>query len=86
MTTQRLKVDDYYSTTDLNLSCVISMYFPLWAIDRKNTSKAEFIFKREEGLDKLVESFWRRQLQVEPIAYFNQLKVIKSRLYEGGSR
>jgi hypothetical protein len=81
MTTQRLQTDDYYSTSDLNLACVISLYFPLWVVDRTIPSKAEFIFKREEGLDKLVESFWRREIRIEPQAYFNQLRILKARLH-----
>ena len=71
-----------YSTSDLALASVISLYHPLWAVDKTNPQKAEFIFKREEGIDKLIESFWRKELQVEPLTYFNQIKIIKSRLYE----
>ena len=82
MTTQRLQTNDYFSTSDLNLSCVISLYFSIWALDKSNPSKVEFIFKREEGLDKLVESFWRRETRIEPQAYFNQLRILKARLHE----
>jgi hypothetical protein len=77
-----LKSSDFYSTSDLSLASAISLWFPLEIVDKSNPSKANFIFKREEGLDKLVESFWRKELQVEPLTYFNQLKLLKSRLYE----
>jgi hypothetical protein len=76
------RTDNYYQTSDLSLATMLSLYFPLWAVDKNNPSKAEFLFKREKGIDELVESFWRGELKVEPLAYFNQIKVIKSRLYE----
>lgn len=81
MTQQKLSTNDYYSTSDLALATVISLSYPIEVIDRTNPTKAEFLFKRDEGLDKLVESYWRRELKIEPQAYFNQLKAIKARLY-----
>lgn len=73
---------DLYATNDLSLACAIALSFPLWALDKSNPSKVEFLFKREEGLDNLIESFWRRELKVDPLSYFTQLKILKSRLYE----
>jgi len=32
-------------------------------------------------LDKILTKYWKRQLKVEPAAYFEQLSFIKSRLY-----
>lgn len=82
MTQQRLNVNDQYSTSDLALATMISLFYPLEAIDRTNSNKSQFLFKRDEELDQLIEAFWRKELQVEPQTYFNQLKIIKSRLYE----
>jgi hypothetical protein len=78
---KRLKINDYYSTSDLALATALSLWFPVEAIDKTNPHKAIFLFKRNEELDQLLEAFWRRELKVEPQAYFNQLKAIKSRLY-----
>jgi len=77
----RLKLNNYYSTSDLALATALSLWFPLETIDKTNPHKAIFLFKRNEELDRLLEAFWRRELKVEPQAYFNQLKLIKSRLY-----
>lgn len=84
----RLRVDDYFSTSDLALAGAIALYFPLEAIDKtQNQYKAQFLFKRDRSLDKLVEAYWRGELKVEPQTYFNQLKNIKARLYsDGGSK
>lgn len=83
MSQQKLKVNDYYTTSDLALASLISLYHPLEAINRSNSNKAEFLFLRNTQLDQLVELYWRKELKVEPQTYFNQIKAIKSRLYGG---
>lgn len=77
-----MKTNDYYSTSDLPLVATLALWFPIDCIDRSNSSKAVFYFQREAGLETLIESYWKRALQVEPQSYFAQLKIIKSRLYE----
>jgi hypothetical protein len=73
---------DFYRSADLALASTISLFYPLEAIDRPpNSHKAFFLFRRDEKLDELIESYWRGELKVEPQAYFNALRVIKSRLY-----
>ena len=57
--------DLYYQTTDLALSAVISLSFPLDSIDKTTPTKAQFIFKRTEGLDELIEGYWKQELKVE---------------------
>lgn len=74
--------NELYSTTDLGCATAINLYYPLWAIDKSNPQKAVFLFKREEGLDNLIEQFWSNSLEVSALAYFQQLKTLKSRLYE----
>ena len=81
MTQENLSLNDYYSTPDLALAAAISLWYPIETIDRTNSSKAHFLFKRDENLDRLVETFWKQELRIEPQAYFSQLKIIKSRLY-----
>ncbi len=74
--------NDYYSTSDLSMTAALSLFFPLEGIDRRNPHKAEFLFKRDDQLDKFIESYWRGEMKVSPQAYFYQLKLIKTRLYE----
>lgn len=81
MTTEILNEKDFYQTSDLALAAVIFLFYPLEAIGRQNPRKAQFLFKRNNQLDELVESYWREELKVEPQAYFNALRVIKARLY-----
>lgn len=81
MAQQKLNTTDYYSTSDLALATTLSLFYPLEVIDRTNPNKAQFMFKRDAGLDRTVEAFWRGELKVDPQVYFNQLKITKSRLY-----
>lgn len=77
------KVNDYYSTSDLALAAALSLFFPVDSIDRQNPQKALFLFKKDENLEQLIESYWKGEIKVNPSTYFNQLKIIKARLYEG---
>jgi len=81
MTQENLKLKDCYSTSDLCQVVAISLWFPIDAIDRQNPRKASFRFKRDDKLDELIETYWKRELKIEPQEYFNQLKAIKARLY-----
>lgn len=81
MTKENLQEKDFYRTTSLSLAAVIFLFYPLETIDRQNPRKAHFLFRCSEGLDNLVEKYWRKEARVEPQAYFDALRVIKARLY-----
>lgn len=81
MKNTKLLLGSTFQTNDLSLATIISLFYPIEAIDKSNPYKVVFIFKREEGLDRLIESYWRREIKTEPQALFYQLKAIKTRLY-----
>jgi hypothetical protein len=82
MKQENLKIDNYFYTQDLGLATAISLYYPLEAIDRtQNPHKAEFIFKRNKEVDQIVQAYWKGEFKASLLAYFNQLKNIKSRLH-----
>lgn len=74
-------LNDYYATSDLGLATTLSLFYSLEAIDRTNPHKAQFLFKRSENLNQLIEAFWKKEIKVDPQTYFAQLKVLKARLY-----
>jgi len=82
MTQENIKLKDCYETSDLALATAISLWYPIEALDHTKPRKTKFIFIRKNGLDKIVETFWKRQLKIDALSYFNQLKMVKSRLYE----
>lgn len=77
-----LSKNDYFSTSDLTL-VVTLCYFgcKIKAVDRENVTKIQFCFERSADLNKLIECFWKKELLVEPIAFFSLIKEIKSRIY-----
>lgn len=70
----------FYSTPDLNLAVVISLSYPLDCVEKLSGKKFSFVFKREDGLDQLIESFWKRELRVEPIQFSEQKKLLLARI------
>ena len=84
MKNENLNVNEYYASSDLALVTAISLWYPIEAIDKTNPRKAQFLFKRDENLDQLIEAYWKNEIKVSPIAYFQQLKIIKARLYGEG--
>lgn len=76
--------NDYYSTSDLSLATTLSLWCPIEDIDRSNPRKALFIFQNTEKLQGLVAEYYRDEIKVSPQVYFNQLRVVKARLYANG--
>jgi len=63
------------------LAAVLLLSHPLDEVDRQNPRKAQFVFRRDADLDQVVDLFWKGLLQVEPQKFFNQLRIVKARLY-----
>ena len=74
-----------FATADLALATALSLFYPLETIDREsNPRKAQFVFRQTARLDELITSYWRRELKVGPQEYYDAMRVIKGRLYDGG--
>lgn len=71
---------DLYSTSDLGLATVISLSYPLDCIEKLSDRRKAFVFKRKEGLNQLVETFWRREIRVEPLQFSEQRKMLLARM------
>ena len=67
--------------SDLALATTISLYFPIQSIQPIDGRKVVFVFDKTPEVDDLISKFWSGGLMVEPQQYFNQLKVIKTRIY-----
>lgn len=73
---------EYFSTSDLALASVLSLWFAVEGVDRQNPKRSQFLFGRNGQLDETVRAYWRGELKVEPQQFFNQIRVLKTRLYE----
>ena len=72
-----------YETTDLALVSVLLLFLPdsLEVVNRENSHRVVFGFKKSDKLDKLVNRFWNRKLKIEPRAFFDGIKTAKARIY-----
>jgi hypothetical protein len=75
--------NSYFQSSDLPLITTIALFYPIDSIDRRNPQRIVFLFKREQSLDQFIEAYWKKQIKIEPQAYFNQLSIIKTRIYSG---
>jgi len=73
--------DNYYQTSDLSLATTLSLWCPIEEIDRSNPHKALFFFHKTPELEKLIDQYFRNEIKISPQVYFNQLRVVKARLY-----
>ena len=80
-----LFLDDYtnpFSTYDLGACAgLVSVGYPLLQIDRSKGPKALFLFENSDDVVESAQQYWRGELQVNALAYFNALKNIKNQLY-----
>ena len=81
-------LNDYptpFSTYDLGASAgLVSTGYSLIHIDKTKGLKALFLFENSDDVIEAAQMYWRGELQVDALAYFNALKNIKNRLYSQG--
>ncbi len=71
-----------FETQDFCLAATVHCFGnPVAGVEMGEEGRATFHFENVPECSRLLEGFWRYQLQVEPRAYFNALKAIKARLY-----
>jgi hypothetical protein len=77
-----LKSPETFMTYDLGLASALATFgYELWAVDKANPSKAQFIFRRDEGIDGAVNDYWNNNLAVNARSIIDNQKMIKNRLY-----
>lgn len=82
---QYIPLDDqtnYFYTYDLGCSAaLISAGFSLVSLDKANPRKVQFIFRREVGIEKVVDDYWADRLKVKARTFFDNVKMLKNRIY-----
>lgn len=73
--------ENYYKTSDLALATTLSLYSPIETTEFVDNKKVLFVFIKSPELEKLIDMYWRGDMRIEPQRLFNQLKVIKTRIY-----
>ena len=77
--------NDYTScfyTFDLGVSAaLISAGFELISLDKANPRKVQFVFRREIGIEKIVDDYWADRLEIKARTFFDNVKMLKNRIY-----
>ena len=72
-----------FRTADLSLTAALCVSgFVIREIERVSSQRSVFLFENGAELPEAVNQYWRQEMRVEPQEYFNQLKIIKARIYE----
>ncbi|PIR03775.1 MAG: hypothetical protein COV59_03825 [Candidatus Magasanikbacteria bacterium CG11_big_fil_rev_8_21_14_0_20_39_34] len=78
-------LDDYpnpFSSYDIGMCAgLVSLGYQLLHIDRTKGDKALFFFENSDEIVESAQQYWRGELQVDALGYFNALKNIKNQLY-----
>jgi len=75
-------IEKYFTTTDLGLSAsLLNKGFELVQLDKLNPKKVQFIFLKRAGINKTINDYWSDKLNVNPRTYFDNIKLLKNRLY-----
>jgi len=70
-----------YKTSDLALATALSLYSPIKTTEFVDNKKVLFVFQKSKELNELINLYWSGEMRIEPQQFFNQLKVIKTRIY-----
>jgi hypothetical protein len=72
----------FFYSFDMGLAtALISVGFSLVSLDRQNLSKVQFVFRRGDGMNEVVDAYWADRLEVKARTYFDTLKMLKNRLH-----
>ena len=71
-----------WSSSDLALTaCLINKGFKIVSLDRTLPSKILFQFEQTPELEQTVDDFWADRLMVSPRIFFDNIRLIKNRIY-----
>jgi len=76
-------MNNTYETTDFTIASAIISSFNIYPefLDRSDPSRIRFIFPKLEGLDQLLNAYWKRELKVELNSYASAQKFLKNQIY-----
>jgi hypothetical protein len=71
-----------FITYDLGLaSALVTLGYTLWDVDKTNPQKSQFIFSRDEHIDKMINQYWDDKLMLLARSLLDNQKMLKNRLY-----
>jgi hypothetical protein len=77
-----LENEKIMAVTDLGCAAaLITADFSLLTLDRANSRKVRFIFRRVAGIEKAADDFWSDRLEQKSRSFWDNIKNLKNRLY-----
>lgn len=74
--------DVKFLTYDIGLAAaLITLGYTLHKVDKIEQKKSQFIFNRDEHIDKMVNDYWDNKLTLPARSFYDSLKMLKNRLY-----
>ena len=71
-----------FTTYDLGVStALLCADFELLMVEKDNPKKALFVFRKEVGIEKVVDKYFSDRLEVKARSFFDHLKALKNKLY-----
>lgn len=71
-----------FTTYDLGVStALLCAGFELLTVEKDNPRKALFIFRKEDGIEDVVDRYFSDRLEVKARSFFDHLKALKNKLY-----
>ena len=72
-----------FRTADLSLAAALCVSgFVAKDVDAVSPRRSVFVYDAGETLQEVVNRYWRGEMRIEPMSYFQQLKILKARIYE----
>lgn len=72
---------DWYETSSMVLTATLIARGSSLASVSNEGSKSIFIFNSSTQLNKTIELFWQKKLLIEPNAFWEAIRFLKSRIY-----
>lgn len=83
MSMNQNNISNTFRTADLPLAAALCVSgFVARDVDAVSPRRSVFVYDTGSELQEAVNRYWRGELRIEPQAYFNQLKMLKARIYE----
>lgn len=77
-----IETKEQFITYDIGLaSALVTLGYTLVDVDKTNPRKSQFIFHRDEQIDKIVNKYWDNTLTLPARSLIDNLKMLKNRLY-----
>lgn len=71
-----------FSTYDLGAAAgLVCSGHALTCVDKNHGPKALFLFENSDEIIEAAQTYWRGEMRVDALTYFNTLKNIKNQLY-----